>query len=226
MKTSSSSLGENALTDKGSRLGIEFYNSSGKDLSNDPVIGPIVGMPKASAGSCLPFGSADWAFWVYDFIVPNGYDITGCLPWLQVHSSAGEQGIGWFADAEFYVLNAGEEPPPPIGTTPPPVSYVLDVWAAEGGTTTPTGLNSYPSGIEVTITATAAEGYVFSGWLVNNQPRSENPLTLTITQNLTVMPIFNAVPTPPEPPPSGNNVIAAGAAIATVVAAVLFAVTR
>jgi hypothetical protein len=106
---------------------------------------------------------------------------------------------------------------------PPPVTYVLDISTVEGGTTTPTGRTSYPSGREVTVTALAAQGYVFAGWLINNAPRSENPLTLTRTENLTVMPIFNLTPTPPEPTPSTGNTLAAGAAIAAIIITVVAA---
>jgi len=114
----------------------------------------------------------------------------------------------------------------PTNIIPPPPSilYVLDVWTVLGGTTTPTGLTNYPSGTEVQVTARAAEGYVFAGWLANNQARTENPLTLTMTENLTVMPIFNLGPTPP--PPSQNNIIAAAAVLTVISVGFLYTVTR
>jgi hypothetical protein len=79
---------------------------------------------------------------------------------------------------------------------PPPDSYVLDIWAINGGTTHPTGLQSYPGGSVVVITATPAQGYTFGGWLVNNvpHPASENPLSVTVTAATTVIPIFNVIP--------------------------------
>jgi hypothetical protein len=87
---------------------------------------------------------------------------------------------------------------------PIPVTYVLDVWTVLGGTTNPTGIQSVLSGKVVTITATPALGYTFSGWQVQTgtapvttYPATTNPLTLTITAATVVMPLFNLVPATP-----------------------------
>jgi hypothetical protein len=89
--------------------------------------------------------------------------------------------------------------------TEPPVTYVLDVWTALGGTTSPTGIEAVTSGTVVTITATAGTGYKFNGWQVQigmaqaltTYPDTVNPLTLTITAATVVMPLFNLVPATP-----------------------------
>lgn len=76
-----------------------------------------------------------------------------------------------------------------------PENYVLDVWAVDGGITTPTGTQTVPSETVITIAAVPSQGYMFGGWLVNNvsHPATENPLTLTITAATTVIPIFNLI---------------------------------
>jgi hypothetical protein len=172
----------------------------------------------------VPF-NRDWTFVVWDLPVPTkaySLDVNGdpfpdggthyvdsLHAWLDVRPLK-DQGKVWFADAEFYVLDAGESAPPPISppVEPPPVeNFILDVWTADGGTTTPTGRKSYASGTQVQINANANPGYVFSGYLVNNSPRSENPLTLIMTQDATVIPIFNLVPTPPETPSQAGATI-------------------
>lgn len=85
--------------------------------------------------------------------------------------------------------------------------YMLDVWTALGGTTTPTGIQTVTPGTVVTITATEGLGFTFGGWQVQmgtgpltTYPDTENPLTLTITAATVVMPLFNTVPVPPTCP--------------------------
>jgi len=50
---------------------------------------------------------------------------------------------------------------------PEPVEYTLTVSAAEGGTVSSEG-GTYDEGSEVTITASANEGYRFTGWEGNS----------------------------------------------------------
>lgn len=114
----------------------------------------------------------------------------------------------------------------PSDIIPPPEMFALDISTETGGTTIPIGRTIYQSGRDVQMTATAAEGYVFGGWVVNNQLYAANPLTLTITENLTVMPIFNLAPEPPPPPQNKIKGVAAAAAVITIVTAVLYALTR
>lgn len=64
-----------------------------------------------------------------------------------------------------------------------PVSYTLTVSVSGSGTTSPSaGNNSYNAGSPVTITATALQGSVFSGWS-GTVTGSTNPLTITMDGN-------------------------------------------
>ena len=63
------------------------------------------------------------------------------------------------------------EPEPPA-----PTQYSLTVTAGEGGTVSTEG-GTYDEGTEVTITASANEGFIFNGWEGNNTP--EKSLTIS-----------------------------------------------
>jgi uncharacterized repeat protein (TIGR02543 family) len=76
--------------------------------------------------------------------------------------------------------------------TPP--SYTLTVTANGGGTVTP-AQGTYESGAQVTVTATAAEGYVFSVW--SGASTSASPeITITMDGDKTLTANFTQVPTP------------------------------
>jgi hypothetical protein len=153
-------------------------------------------------------------------------------------------------NSDWKTLNALGQAWREINPLPPPlpVKYVLDVWAALGGTTNPTGIQSVESGTVVSITATAAQGYKFNGWQVQTgtapvttYPDTVNPLTLTITAATTVMPLFNRVPVTPTcspgyhwdatvnacvqdtPPANNTNALVAGAAIISIIATIVAA---
>ena len=74
---------------------------------------------------------------------------------------------------------------------PDPVEYSLTVSAADGGTVSTEG-GTYDEGTEVTITATANEGYRFTGW-EGNSSTSES-LTVTLNSNQTYQAIFELIP--------------------------------
>ena len=74
---------------------------------------------------------------------------------------------------------------------PDPVEYTLSVSAAEGGTVSSEG-GTYDEGTEVTITATANEGYRFTGW-EGNSSTSES-LTVTLNSNQTYLALFELIP--------------------------------
>lgn len=64
---------------------------------------------------------------------------------------------------------------------------------AEGGTVTGGSAqgDSYVKGTEVTLTATANEGYKFEGWQVDGQIlSSENPYTFSVEKDITLTPVF------------------------------------
>ena len=86
-------------------------------------------------------------------------------------------------------------------TTPEPVvtQYTLTVTASEGGSVSAGG--TFDDGTSVSVTATPAEGYEFVGW--EGSDSNENTLTLTLTSDTELSPIFNLViqtPTNSETP--------------------------
>ena len=74
---------------------------------------------------------------------------------------------------------------------PEPVEYSLTVSAAEGGIVSTEG-GTYEEGTEVSITATANEGYRFIGW-EGNDITSES-LTITLNSNQTLQALFELIP--------------------------------
>ena len=66
---------------------------------------------------------------------------------------------------------------------------------AEGGTVTG-GNDSYVKGTEVTLTAKASEGYKFVKWLIGEQEVTDNPYMFTVTENVTLTPVFEEDSTP------------------------------
>ena len=79
---------------------------------------------------------------------------------------------------------------------PEPLEYTLTVSAADGGTVSTEG-GTYDEGTEVTITATANEGYRFDGW--EGIDSNENTITLTVTSDTELRPIFTEAILPPNP---------------------------
>ena len=75
---------------------------------------------------------------------------------------------------------------------PVPVEYTLSVSSTEGGTVSSEG-GTYDEGAEVTITATANEGYAFIGW--DGLASTNETLTITLNSNLSIEPIFQLIQT-------------------------------
>ena len=73
---------------------------------------------------------------------------------------------------------------------PEPVQYSLTVSAAEGGTVSTEG-GTYDENSEVTITATANEGYRFTGW--EGVESDESTITLSVTSDIELRAIFNLI---------------------------------
>ena len=78
----------------------------------------------------------------------------------------------------------------PEPETPAPTQYTLAVSASEGGTVSTEG-GTYDEGTEVTITATANEGYRFDGW--EGIESNESTITVSLLSNTELSPIFNLV---------------------------------
>ena len=76
-------------------------------------------------------------------------------------------------------------------TQPEPVKYTLTVSTEEGGTVSTEG-GIYNEGTDVTITATAIEGYRFIGWEGNDS--TNESLTITINSDQTIKALFEFIP--------------------------------
>ncbi len=84
------------------------------------------------------------------------------------------------------------DPEPEPEPEPVPVEYTLSVSSTEGGTVSSEG-GTYDEGAEVTITATANEGYAFIGW--DGIDSTNETLTITLNSNLNIEPIFQLIQT-------------------------------
>ena len=76
-------------------------------------------------------------------------------------------------------------------------SYTLTVVSTDGGSAT--GAGEYNEGTEVTLTATASDGYRFTGW---SDGSIEESITITLSENTTIEALFGQLPqlTLPETP--------------------------
>ena len=104
----------------------------------------------------------------------------------------------------LYSCSAEEEPTPPQSVvtpepepvpTPAPEQYTLTISTGEGGTVSTEG-GTYDEGTEVTVTATSAEGYEFTGWTGSDS--IQNSLSLTVSGDLTLVANFSPEPVSSE----------------------------
>ena len=70
------------------------------------------------------------------------------------------------------------------------ISYTLTVTSGEGGSVNSEG-GEYNEGTEVTLTATAGEGYEFSGW---SDGSTEESITITLSEDTTLEALFELIP--------------------------------
>ena len=74
---------------------------------------------------------------------------------------------------------------------PQVVKYTVTVNGAEGGTTNLYGTHTYEANSTITLLATPDAGYEFTGWnLGKGNSSSDNPLFYTVTENVTITPVF------------------------------------
>ena len=93
------------------------------------------------------------------------------------------------ANVNYHVMEILEVSPPPID------EFNITIQPSDHGTVTSTPeLPPYPSGTEVTLTATPSEGYEFTKWLIGEDESIDNPLTFTIEADTTVTPEFVEIP--------------------------------
>lgn len=80
----------------------------------------------------------------------------------------------------------------------------VTVLTSIGGSTDPTGTNSYADGTAVTLTATPGTGFTFLNWEIASSAgatvTSDNPATLTVTGGVTyaVQALFQPIQVPPS----------------------------
>jgi tungstate transport system substrate-binding protein len=78
-----------------------------------------------------------------------------------------------------------------------PTIYAVTIQAAQNGTVSPpAGVHDYVLGTAVTFTATANNGYKFDHWIIGSTTNTTNPVTVTITSDITVTPVFTFLSTP------------------------------
>jgi len=80
----------------------------------------------------------------------------------------------------------------PVPEEPAVTKFTLVVTASEGGSVDISG-GSYNQNSNVSITATPAEGYVFTGW-TGNASGSTNPLSVTMNGNKNITATFSVIP--------------------------------
>ena len=71
--------------------------------------------------------------------------------------------------------------------------YTVTASANDATMGTVSGAGVYAKGAKATLTATANEGYEFVGWTVGENTVTDNPLTLTVTSDVTVVATFKAI---------------------------------
>ncbi len=96
-----------------------------------------------------------------------------------------------------YVIDSNNEDRYPFA----PPSYTLIVDPAIGGTTDPpTGSYTYYDGQIATILAIPDVNYTFDHWEYGSQTNTDNPMSVTMNQDHTVLPVFYESPHPPPVP--------------------------
>ncbi|MDY2943047.1 MAG: C10 family peptidase [Paludibacteraceae bacterium] len=80
--------------------------------------------------------------------------------------------------------------------TPEPTYYTLTVNTEGNGTVTVSPEQTqYEAGTTVTLTATPDAGYTFTKWVLSDgRELPQNPLSLTMTDDITVTPVFTEIP--------------------------------
>ena len=103
----------------------------------------------------------------------------------------------------------------PVATTPPDpgLTYALDLSATVGGTAAAVpGVGRYAPNTRVTLKATPANGYVFTGWTIDGIPAGlANPYTLTMSGARSAVANFAPAQTLTLSYTSGGRVIASAA---------------
>ncbi|TGE24819.1 PKD domain-containing protein [Hymenobacter aquaticus] len=124
---------------------------------------------------------------------------SGTVVTLTATPAAGYQFAGWSGDASgttnpLSVTMTGNKTITATFTAIPPTTYVLTTATVGSGTVTKNpNAASYASGTVVSLTATPAAGYTFSGWS-GDATGTTNPLSVTMSANKSITATFTAIP--------------------------------
>ena len=69
---------------------------------------------------------------------------------------------------------------------PAPQMYTITAQVNDEAMGTVTGAGTFEENTEITLTATAKEGYKFMSWTVGEETNTENPLTITVIKDMTI----------------------------------------
>jgi hypothetical protein len=72
-------------------------------------------------------------------------------------------------------------------------SYTVSATANDPSMGSVAGAGTYEEGATATLTATAAEGYEFVNWTVDDEVLTDNPITLTVNSDITAVATFKAI---------------------------------
>jgi hypothetical protein len=72
-------------------------------------------------------------------------------------------------------------------------SYTVSATANDPSMGSVAGAGTYKEGATATLTATAAEGYEFVNWTVNDEVLTDNPITITVNSDITAVATFKAI---------------------------------
>jgi hypothetical protein len=76
-------------------------------------------------------------------------------------------------------------------TQPAPTTYTVTIQSSPNGTTTPSaGTYNYSKSSTVALIATPNDGYKFDYWLIDGAVNATNPLSMIITSNVEINPVF------------------------------------
>lgn len=73
-----------------------------------------------------------------------------------------------------------------ISLIPAPKMYTITVTVNDDAMGTVTGAGEYKENTEITLTATAKEGHKFVNWIIGKETKIDNPLTITVTDDMNI----------------------------------------
>ena len=85
-----------------------------------------------------------------------------------------------------------------ISLIPAPKMYTITAKVNDDAMGSVTGAGEYEENATATLTANANEGYEFVNWTVGEETKTDNPLTITVTADMTITANFQEKATPAE----------------------------